>query len=126
MRRCLLDDLVAGAARLAIEPLAMRPALADRIITEAHAAHHYMRRMNRPHPRWGNGSLMARALAEAAPQSPLCLTSLAIIAAAVARFRARNRAIGRGLFAPSDLCYDLPQPQGRDTNGGNQGKTYHA
>lgn len=97
MRRCMIDDLLAGAGRLAAEPPAHRPALAVQMIDEAHAAHHYMRRTGRPHPRWGNGSLMTRALSELSDKAGLCYASLAIMAAAVARFRAENLARRHGL-----------------------------
>jgi len=104
MRRCLLDDLVAGAGRLAFAPPLQRPGLAERLLAEAHAAHHYMRRFGRPHPRWGNGSLMTRALADCPGRLPLCYASLAVMAAAVARFRAVNSLRGHGLSLPRDLC----------------------
>ncbi|NEY89287.1 DUF7742 family protein [Tabrizicola oligotrophica] len=104
MRRCMLDDLLAGAGRLADVPPALRRNLADRMIHEAHAAHHYMRRFGRPHPGWGNGSLMARALTETHSARPLCYASLAVMADAVARFRAGNLARGHGLSLWSALC----------------------
>lgn len=97
MRRCMLDDLLAGAGRLAAEPPARRPELARQMLMEAHAAHHYMRRTGRSHPRWGNGSLMARALAELPRTSGICYASMAIMSAAVSRFRAENFARGHGL-----------------------------
>lgn len=103
MRRCMLDDLLAGAGRLSLVPPIMRPHLADRLLVEAHAAHHYMRRFGRPHPRWGNGSLMTRALADCADRLPLCYASLAVMAAAVAHFRAGNSLRGHGLSLPHDL-----------------------
>lgn len=104
MRRCMLDDLVGGAGRLALEPPALRLDLAERLLAEAHAAHHYMRRFGRPHPRWGNGSLMTRALADGARGLPLCYASLAVMAVAVTRFRAVNLARRHGLFLLRDLC----------------------
>lgn len=100
----MLDDLVAGAGRLAHEPPPLRPGLAERLLVEAHAAHHYMRRFGRPHPRWGNGSLMTRALADGPRGVSLCYASLAVMAAAIARFRAANLARRHGLFLPQDLC----------------------
>ena len=81
-----------------------RPRLARRMLTEAHAAHHYMRRFGRPHPRWGNGSLMARALGDTREARPLCLTSLAEMALAVEAFRAENAARGHGLSLGPALC----------------------
>lgn len=61
MRTILIGDVVAAArAMLAIKPDA-RAALMESLMTEAHAAHLYYKCKNRPHPIWGNGSLMARA-----------------------------------------------------------------
>ena len=100
----MLDDLLAGAGRLSQAPPAQRPDLANRLLTEAHAAHHYMRRFGRPHPRWGNGSLMTRALADGPRAAPLCYFSLAVMADAVARFRAANQVRRHGLFLRHDLC----------------------
>ncbi|TXI04151.1 MAG: hypothetical protein E6Q73_03740 [Pseudorhodobacter sp.] len=93
----MLDDLLAGAGRLAAEPPSRRPELAQQMLHEAHAAHHYMRRLGRPHPKWGNGSLMSRALAGTPGRAGLCYVSLAAMAAAVARFREENFARGHGL-----------------------------
>jgi hypothetical protein len=89
---------------------------------EAHAAHHFMRRFGVPHPRWGNGSLMARALGDAAPTGrPLCLQALAVMALAVAAFRqdAANRR--HGLSPDIRLCYSGPELG--DDHGRNQSKT---
>jgi len=92
----MLDDLLAGAQILARSAPACRDHLARKMLSEAHAAHHFMRRMGRPHPQWGNGSLMARAYCDGfVPSRPLCLLSLAVMALAVARFRDEN-ALRRG------------------------------
>jgi hypothetical protein len=122
MRPCLLDDLLAGAGRLASVPHHERPDLAHRLLHEAHAAHHFMRRFGVPHPRWGNGSLMARALGDQAPTGrPLCLQSLAVMALAIAAFR-QDAAIRRhGLSPDTRLCYSHTELG--DDHGGNQGKT---
>lgn len=75
------------------------------LLSEAHAAHHYSRRFGIPHPRWGNGSLMARARQDTFPHSlPLCLESLAIMATAVSRFRQENARRGHGLSPARNLC----------------------
>lgn len=101
----MLDDLLAGAARLSREPPDRRPGLACQLVHEAHAAHHYMRRMGRPHPKWGNGSLMTRALnGSPVPGLPLCLDSLAVMAQVVERFRRENSLRGHGLSHRRDLC----------------------
>jgi len=61
MRRVHLGDVIAAARALAHCPAADRPQLADLLIRQADAAHRYMKRMGRPHPMWGNGSLESRA-----------------------------------------------------------------
>ena len=68
MRRVHLGDLLAGGRFLAANP--QHPAA--RLLEETHAAHRYFRRFGRPHPRWGDGSLMARCLGpgQAAALSP--------------------------------------------------------
>jgi hypothetical protein len=87
-----MDDLLAGARHLQRYPPDRRHILAQSLLYQAHAAHCYAKRFGAPHPRWGNGSLMARALADMpnpADQSPLCFDSLAIMADAITRFRQR-------------------------------------
>ncbi len=99
MRRCMLDDLLAGARRLALAASEERSGLADQLIYEAHAAHHYCKRFRHPHPRWGNGSLMARALQDGPwPTRALCFECLAIMAAAVTRFHNRAGCARVGLL----------------------------
>lgn len=127
MRRCLLDDLVAAARCLGRAHPSERDALARRLIAEAHAAHHYHRRFGRPHPRWGNGSLMTRALADSlAPEAPLCLASLATVASLVHHFRTANALRRVGLSEHPHLCYHDKHdiPNGRKNHGGNQGKDH--
>lgn len=94
MRRVLLGDLTAAAAHLAALPPALRPGAMTRLLQEAHAAHRYMRRMGRPHPLWGDGSLMARALAAgsgAVPRGGIDFAALAVVAATLAAWQARRR-----------------------------------
>ena len=57
---------MAAARAVAAKPPAQRVGFARQMIMEAHAAHCYFKRKRRPHPKWGNGSLMARALGEEA------------------------------------------------------------
>jgi hypothetical protein len=122
MRPCLLDDLLAGAGRLAAVPPPLRPDLAHRLLHEAHAAHHFMRRFGVPHPRWGNGSLITRALCDAAPTGrPLCLHALAVMALAVAAFRQDAAKRRHGLSPDTGLCYTPPELG--DDHGRNQSKT---
>lgn len=99
-----------------------RPDLARRLLHEAHAAHHFMRRFGVPHPRWGNGSLMTRALGDAAPTGrPLCLRALAVMALAVAAFRQDGAKRRHGLSPDTRLCYAPPELG--DEHGRNQSKT---
>lgn len=86
----MLADLAATAQLLARWPEADRPAQLDRLLSQTHAADCFSRRLGRPHPQWGNGSLLARALAE--PTSPLpedhhYWASLSLVAAAIAARR---------------------------------------
>lgn len=122
MRPCLLDDLLAGAGRLAAVPKPFRPTLAHQLLHEAHAAHHFMRRFGVPHPRWGNGGLMARALGDQAPTGrPLCLQSLAVMALAVEAFRQDGAKRRHGLSPDTRLCYTAAKRG--DDHGRNQSKT---
>lgn len=90
MRRCLIGDITTAAAALSAAAPPDRPRLADRLLAEAHAAHSYAKRFAKPHPDWGNGSLMARALA-VLPRSggSTDFAAMAEILAALARFRTR-------------------------------------
>lgn len=93
MRRALIGDLLAAARVLAGLPVPLRAEAIDRLIDQAHAAHSYMARFGRPHRYWGDGSLMARALAE--PTHPtardICdFAALAVVAARLAAFRNRR------------------------------------
>jgi predicted nicotinamide N-methyase len=91
MRRVLIGDLLAAADLLARLPAPQRRARIDRLLDEAHAAHRYMRRFGRPHPRWGCGGLLARVLAEGAGTGHggdiTDFAALAEVAAALAAFR---------------------------------------
>jgi hypothetical protein len=90
MRRCLIGDITTAAAALTAAAPPDRPRLADRLLAEAHAAHSYAKRFARPHPLWGNGSLMARALALRPHRANSTdLAAMADILAALARFRTR-------------------------------------
>lgn len=86
MRRVLIGDLLAAASVIGAAADPARTTLT--LITEADAAHRYAKRFGRPHPCWGNGSLMARAMV--APHvkcdlsSPDVLAALARLCAALA------------------------------------------
>ncbi len=61
MRPVLHGDVSAAARALLAVPPAAREDLCARMIREAECAHVFMLRTGRPHPLWGNGSLMAAA-----------------------------------------------------------------
>jgi hypothetical protein len=91
MRRCLIGDLTTAAAVLSAAAPQDRARLADRLLAEAHAAHLYAKRFAKPHPSWGNGSLMARALANfPKPAHSPDFAALTEILTALARFRTRT------------------------------------
>ena len=71
MRTLLLGDIIAAARALMFVQGAGREALLDVMITEADAAYRFHKRMLKPHPKWGNGSLMARANIEPQVDEPL-------------------------------------------------------
>lgn len=61
MRTVLLGDIVATARALMAVPNDLRADLLTSIIDQTHTAHHFHKKMSKPHPKWGDGSLMARA-----------------------------------------------------------------
>lgn len=65
MRAVGLSDIAAAARALMRVPEADRPALMQALIDEAHRADRFRARFGRVHPRSGNGTLMAAALAHA-------------------------------------------------------------
>ena len=84
MQTLLLGDIIAAArAILAVPPL-MQATVVETMLAQAHAAHLYLKRYARPHPRWGNGSLMARANCEVQISEPFAaniayLSALALV-----------------------------------------------
>ncbi len=68
MQTLLMGDLTAAARAILAVPPMMQPGAVKNMLMQAHAAHLYLKRYARPHPLWGNGSLMARANTE--PQKP--------------------------------------------------------
>lgn len=61
MHLLLLGDLIAGARVILAVPPQVRAGVVEKLLAQAHAAHLYQKRFARPHPLWGNGSLMGRA-----------------------------------------------------------------
>ncbi|MDT8856307.1 hypothetical protein RNZ50_15030 [Paracoccaceae bacterium Fryx2] len=80
MRTVLLGDVVAAARALLAVPEAAQGPLLARMLDQAHVAHHVHKRLGRPHPEWGNGSLMARAAALPQAREP-CASDPAYLAA---------------------------------------------
>lgn len=84
---------MAAAALVAAAAPEQRSGLIRQVLDQADAAHRYTKRFGRPHPIWGNGSLMARALAQGSHAahhgSEAFLSSLAALAAELAA-RKRN------------------------------------
>lgn len=95
MRRCLPGDLFEAASLIAAS--SNPAALITRLLDQAHAAHLYAKRFGRAHPAWGNGSLMARALAETGPRHKIphsapFLSALALVATQLASRKPSARA----------------------------------
>ncbi len=70
MSPVLPGDLIAAARALLPAPPEARPEIARRMITEADAADRYRRRFRKAHRDWGNGTLMAAALARPVAPEP--------------------------------------------------------
>jgi hypothetical protein len=70
MRRVLYSDVTAAARALLTVPDGARAGVCERMLVRAHYADCYTRRMGRPHPLWGNGTLLAVAWAGRMPREP--------------------------------------------------------
>lgn len=107
MRPILIDDLLLAARAAGLHPPEMRAGRLAQWLGEAHGADLYRKRLGRMHPRWGNGSLMARAMAEplARPLRPDGeeIEVLAQVIAAVLHWRRRNGS-GRGALQRPKLA----------------------
>jgi hypothetical protein len=64
MRPVLIGDVIAVARVLFVLREADWTSCVDRLISQAKTADRYRRRLGKPHPAWGNGSLMAATAAE--------------------------------------------------------------
>ena len=126
MRRVLIGDLLAAAAVIRSQP---NPAAAcQTLIGQADAAHRYAKRFGRPHPRWGNGSLMARALA--APVSgavnlsdPDLLAALSWLCAALSARRRVGAPPDQPWLCPPAAPYVRLEPQTESKHGRDTHKT---
>ena len=100
---------MAAAALVAAAAPDQRLGLIRQMLDQADAAHRYAKRFGRPHPVWGNGSLMARALAHgtrtANHGSEAFLSSLAALTAELAARKRTSTAcrLGTGRAAPHML-----------------------
>lgn len=63
MRELRQSDVCCAARALIAVPASARAALCERLFRHAHAADKFTRRLGKPHPKWGNGSLQAAARA---------------------------------------------------------------
>ncbi|WP_372891541.1 hypothetical protein [Rhodosalinus sp.] len=70
MRPVHWGDVTAAARALLAAPPGDRARRARAMIEAAHAAHRYMKRTGRAHPRLGNGGLMALARRRRLPPEP--------------------------------------------------------
>ncbi|EPX81952.1 hypothetical protein [Salipiger mucosus] len=64
MKRVFHGDLTCAARALIVAPPGRRWRLARDLVARADAADRYLARTGRAHPDWGNGTLMAAALAQ--------------------------------------------------------------
>jgi serine O-acetyltransferase len=95
MRALQMGDLIAVARVLILRERHEWRALVQMFLQQAHAAHAFHKRRRRPHPQWGNGSLMARANAEEFAPQPRdgdadFLAALQLCLLAVADWRERR------------------------------------
>lgn len=97
MRTLLLGDIVAAARVLLPLRPDLRAAMLDRLLDQTHAAHCFFKRTGRPHPDWGNGSLMARANVERQKPEPFAsdVGYLACLALVIGALMARRTNPGR-------------------------------
>jgi hypothetical protein len=86
MRRVMMGDAIAAALVLRAVPEGARAACFAAMLARAHAADLWRKRLGRVHPEWGNGSLMALAMAEGAGRvgepslaDPSYLAALAVL-----------------------------------------------
>jgi serine O-acetyltransferase len=95
MRALQVGDLIAVARVLILRERHEWRALVQMFLQQAHAAHAFHKRRRRPHPQWGNGSLMARANTEVFAPQPRdgdadFLAALQHCLAAIAAWRAHR------------------------------------
>lgn len=84
-----------------VKPAYQRDRALQRMMIEAHAAHKFHKRKGRPHPKWGNGSLLARANCESQIAEPF--------ASDIAYLQALDTVI-KGLLLRKDAPSDRHSP----------------
>lgn len=70
MRPIQHGDLTAAARALLPVPIARRARTIQTLLHQAEAADRFRKKLGRVHPNWGNGTLMAAALAQTVPNEP--------------------------------------------------------
>ena len=102
-----MADLAATAHLLARWPAADRPALLDRLLSQAQAADCFCRRFHRPHPLWGDGSLLSRTLADTVPsrfEDDDYWASLGLVVLAISNRKRAARQSALGLCDARPIC----------------------
>ena len=61
MRPVLHSDVIAAARALLAVPVALQESTCTRLLREAEWADRFTRRLGKPHPFWGNGTLLGAA-----------------------------------------------------------------
>ncbi len=88
MRRVGIMDLYHAARVVQAAPVAGRVDLCTELLWQAHVADKYVKRLHKTHPKWGDGSLRAAALARASKYGSVntdLMGCLALVLSAVSR-----------------------------------------
>ena len=70
LRSVLIGDIIAAARAILAVPATEQTRFLQDVLDQAHAAHMFHKRKMRPHPTWGNGSLMSRVNTEPQVSEP--------------------------------------------------------
>jgi hypothetical protein len=70
MRQIMIGDIIAVARSVLGQQSADRAGTVQALLDHAHIADKVMKRLGRPHPLWGNGSLLAACAAHPKPPEP--------------------------------------------------------
>lgn len=112
MRPVLHTDLITAASALLTVPRGQRWRAARDLVMQADAADRYRQRTGKAHADWGNGTLMAAALArgvapERRPDDPDYAEALILVLEALRIWRLRKRLRREGRLAP--LPFSAPE-----------------